>query len=202
MRRFIMVAVLAAGTVLGVFTPTAGITAAWADGPVHVESTFTFENPRPPGAFCDFNYGEVAARARPGRGCIMSVRMPHRMPLIAEAASARAVMPAGASAAAWHGKYTTIDVPGATATIAVSVNDFGVLGGGYTDATGVSHGFIDRRAVFTAVDDPHAGTASGQGTSVNGLNDFGVLDGTYTDGNGVSHGFIDRRGVFTTVDHA
>jgi hypothetical protein len=60
MRRIIMVAVLAAGTVYGVLAPTAGSTAAWADGPQHVKTTFTFENPQPPGAFCDFNYGEVA----------------------------------------------------------------------------------------------------------------------------------------------
>ena len=60
MRRFIMVAVLAAGTVWGVLAPATGSTAAWADGPQHVKSTFTFENPQPPGAFCDFNYGEVA----------------------------------------------------------------------------------------------------------------------------------------------
>jgi hypothetical protein len=61
MRRFAMVAaVLAGGTVLGVLAPAAGSTAAWADGPQHVKSTFTFENPQPPGAFCDFNYGEVA----------------------------------------------------------------------------------------------------------------------------------------------
>ena len=60
-RRFAMVAgVLSAGTVLGVLTPAAGSTAAWADGPQHVKSTFTFENPQPPGALCDFNYGELA----------------------------------------------------------------------------------------------------------------------------------------------
>ena len=60
-RRFAMVAgLLSAGTVLGVLAPAAGSTAAWADGPQHVKSTFTFENPQPPGAFCDFNYGEVA----------------------------------------------------------------------------------------------------------------------------------------------
>jgi hypothetical protein len=29
-------------------------------GPLHVKSTFTVENPQPPGAFCDFSYGEVA----------------------------------------------------------------------------------------------------------------------------------------------
>jgi len=51
---------VAAGTVLGVLALAAGSTAAWADGPQHVKSTFTFENPQPPGAFCDFNYGEVA----------------------------------------------------------------------------------------------------------------------------------------------
>jgi hypothetical protein len=60
MRRFTMVAVLAVGTVLGVLTPVTGSSAAWADGPQHVKSTFTFENPQPPGALCDFNYGEVA----------------------------------------------------------------------------------------------------------------------------------------------
>ena len=60
-RRWAMVTgVLSAGTVLGVLAPAAGSTAAWADGPQHVKSTFTFENPQPPGAFCDFNYGEVA----------------------------------------------------------------------------------------------------------------------------------------------
>ena len=60
MRRLSMVAVLAVGTLLGVLTPAAAITAAWADGPQHVKSTFSFEHPQPPGAFCDFNYGEVA----------------------------------------------------------------------------------------------------------------------------------------------
>jgi hypothetical protein len=55
-----MVSVLAVGTVLGVLAPATSITAAWADAPQHVKSTFTFENPQPPGAFCDFNYGEVA----------------------------------------------------------------------------------------------------------------------------------------------
>jgi hypothetical protein len=60
MRRLIMVAVVAAGAAWGVLAPAAGTTAAWADGPVHVKSTFLFENPQPPGAFCDFNYGEVA----------------------------------------------------------------------------------------------------------------------------------------------
>lgn len=58
MRRF---ALVAAGTVLGVLTLAAGSTAAWADGPQHVKSTFPFDPPPlPAGAFCDFNYGEAA----------------------------------------------------------------------------------------------------------------------------------------------
>jgi hypothetical protein len=61
MRRFAMVvAVLAGGIVVGVLTPAAGSTAAWADGPQHVKSTFPFVNPQPAGAFCNFSYGEVA----------------------------------------------------------------------------------------------------------------------------------------------
>jgi hypothetical protein len=53
-------AVLPVATVLGVLTPAAGSTAAWADVPQHVKSTFPFENTQPAGAFCNFNYGEVA----------------------------------------------------------------------------------------------------------------------------------------------
>jgi hypothetical protein len=67
MRRFAMAgAVLAAGTVLGVLTPVAGSTAAWADGPQHVKSTDTFDFTVPAGTFCDFplhNSGTISANA-------------------------------------------------------------------------------------------------------------------------------------------
>jgi hypothetical protein len=53
-------AMLPVATVLGVLTPAAGSTAAWADGPQHVKSTFSFENTQPAGAFCTFSYGEAA----------------------------------------------------------------------------------------------------------------------------------------------
>jgi hypothetical protein len=52
-------AVLTVGTVLGVLTPVAGSTAAWADGPRYVKSTFTFENTIPAGELCDFDYHNV-----------------------------------------------------------------------------------------------------------------------------------------------
>ena len=58
MRRYAMVA---AGTVLGVLALAAGSTAAWADGPQHVKTTFPFEPPpQPARAFCNFTYGEGA----------------------------------------------------------------------------------------------------------------------------------------------
>ena len=58
MRRFALVAV---GTVLGVLTLAAGSTAAWADGPQHVKTTFPIDPPPlPAGAFCNFTYGEAA----------------------------------------------------------------------------------------------------------------------------------------------
>ena len=57
MRRFAMGAVLTIGTVLGVLAPVAGSTAAWAAGPQHEKSTFTFEPfTAQPGEVCDFTY--------------------------------------------------------------------------------------------------------------------------------------------------
>ncbi len=52
-------AVLTVGTVLGVLTPLAGSTAAWADGPQHVTSTATFDFTVPAGAICDFAFRNV-----------------------------------------------------------------------------------------------------------------------------------------------
>src|SRR6185312_908580 len=57
MRRFTMVgAVLTAGTMLGVLAPAAGGTAAWAEGPQHVTSTFSDHFTAQPGELCDFTY--------------------------------------------------------------------------------------------------------------------------------------------------
>src|SRR6516164_10148192 len=97
----------------------------------------------------------------------------HRLALIAGVATALAVVPAAASAGAGQGRYTTIDVPGATATFAATVNDAGVVVGFYTDSHGTTRGFVNRRGVLTMVNDPHAGTAAGQGTFLDFINDQG-----------------------------
>ena len=75
-----------------------------------------------------------------------------------------------------------------------------MIAGFTVDSSGVQHGFIERGGRFTAVNDPHAGTASGQGTSVGSINDAGVVVGNYFDASGVVHGFTERRGVFTPVE--
>ena len=63
MRRSILAAaVLTAGTMLGVLTPVAGTSAAWASGPQHIKkSTFLFDNVFPAGTLCDFDFHNVFA---------------------------------------------------------------------------------------------------------------------------------------------
>lgn len=88
--------------------------------------------------------------------CLMSLRTPRRLLLVAAAAPALALMPAAASASAAPGLYTTIDVPGATTTLAVGVNDRGVVSGVYADSSGNEHGYLDRDGTFTTIDVPGA----------------------------------------------
>ena len=125
----------------------------------------------------------------------MSLRTPHRLLLIAGTAPALALMPAAASATAAPGQYTTIDVPGATITIAVGVNDLGVVSGFYADSGGNDHGFLDRDGTFTTIDVPGAAD-----TVLTVVNDLGVAVGYYTDSSGNAHGFVDRHGTFTTIN--
>jgi hypothetical protein len=68
------------------------------------------------------------------RGCLTSLRTPHRLLLIAGAASALALVPVAANTGTAPGQYTTIDVPGAASTVAVGV-------GFYVDSSGNFHGF-------------------------------------------------------------
>ena len=43
--------------------------------------------------------------------------------------------------------------------------------------------------MFTTLNDPHAGTAYGQGTAAQGISNTGVIVGTYIDSRGGLHGF-------------
>jgi hypothetical protein len=75
------------------------------------------------------------------------------------------------------GTYTTIDFPGAASTGEPSaMNDAGVIAGGYTDASGVGHGFLGRPA---AVDNGLVHLSSTH-TSFNATPVPGGPAGTYT----------------------
>ena len=83
--------------------------------------------------------------------------------------------------------YTTVSDPLAPpfSTLTAAINDAGVIVGKYFDASGVIHGFVDRRGGFTPVEDP-AGTG---GTNVGGISNLGVIVGFYFDSSGNIHGF-------------
>jgi hypothetical protein len=78
-------------------------------------------------------------------------------------------------------QYTTIDVPGALATLVTGINnrpDPDIVGQ-YTDAAGSNHGFVLRRGKFTTVDAPF-----GVDTRVNAINDSREIVGSYDSGAG------------------
>jgi len=88
-----------------------------------------------------------------------------------------------------HGRFRTLEFPGATATQAFGVNDRDEVAGAYTLGSGsgaTTHGFTwTPGGGFATVDDPHGiGT-----TTINGINDAGDLVGFYTDAAGNTDGF-------------
>ncbi len=132
--------------------------------------------------------------------------MLRRMFLIAGAgvmlAAMVAVMPAGATWPSMRGTFTNIVIAGATNTDAHGVNDFGVVGGSYTDSTYLWHGFVDRGGKITTIDDPSAGTTAtglGQGTGVTFVGDLGAIYGVYIDESGDDFGFVLKNNKFTTI---
>jgi hypothetical protein len=89
-----------------------------------------------------------------------------------------------------HRHLTELAVPGASATMALGVNNFEEVVGTYTVGSGSSaqmHGFTwTPQHGFRTFDDPHGiGT-----TTVNGVNDFGQLVGFYVDAAGNTDGFL------------
>lgn len=92
---------------------------------------------------------------------------------------------------------TTFDVPGASRTFALDINEAGVIVGRYTSA-GQNHGFLrDAEGHLTTVDYP------GSSFSVaSSINDSGAVLGWYTvpADPTARHGFVLRDGVFTSFD--
>ena len=98
--------------------------------------------------------------------------------------------------------FTTIDVPGATNTLAGGVNNFGHIVGYHAQTNGIFHGFLDVGGMFSVIDDPNA--ISGTGASdINGSDQI-VGSYNFTDPNHPlegAHGFLLSGGVFTAIDY-
>lgn len=94
--------------------------------------------------------------------------------------------------------FVRIDHPrAASVTGLTTIADNGDVAGFYTDAAGVSHGFVRSAATgaFADVDVPGAAQ-----TYVLGLNAHGAVSGTFVDPAGAQHGFVRDGGGFRTID--
>lgn len=89
-----------------------------------------------------------------------------------------------------HGRFTTIDVPGASVLLGSSpwgINPQGDIVGFYADGSRNFHGFLLSEGRFKIIDVP---AAFGIGTSAYGINPQGDIVGLYSDGSSNTHGFL------------
>lgn len=96
--------------------------------------------------------------------------------------------------------FTTIEVPGAVATIAYGIGPSGDVVGTYVDASFLQHGFLLRDGAFTTVDYPGAAGSDARGLGPNGE----IVGGYWMDGEpGVNiHGYLrSPTGEFTAVNY-
>lgn len=105
--------------------------------------------------------------------------------------------------------WQSIDVQGALATAASTINDLGEIAGDWADANILSHGFVrrpDGRMVNfdpPGMADPTSPPAIVEplGTTVNGINNRGDITGYFTDVSGAYHSFVRwADGRYTVFD--
>jgi probable HAF family extracellular repeat protein len=114
--------------------------------------------------------------------------------MLATAITVLATLPISVGLSAQQ-KFTTIDVPGATLTIAFGINPRGDIVGLYLDTSGNEHGFLLSNGTFTTIDVPGAIS-----TNALGINPRGDIVGGYGDTSINFHGFLLSKGKFTTID--
>jgi uncharacterized membrane protein len=85
--------------------------------------------------------------------------------------------------------FTRIDVPGASATFALGINNAGQIVGTYTDDTG-RHGFAASGNDFTTID----------GIVAYGINNLGQIVGSNLGTDGLFHGFLDDGSDVASID--
>lgn len=96
-----------------------------------------------------------------------------------------------------EGTFTTIDVPGATSTVAFGINNAGTIVGRYASG-GRTHGWVRTAdGEITTIDYPGAGF-----TVAGAINNRGDIVGWYTlpASPAIRHGFLLRDGEFTSFD--
>jgi len=93
------------------------------------------------------------------------------------------------------GVYRILAVPGATASIAMAINQSDQVVGAYADAAGAVHGFLDVEGVFSNIDFPGA-----THTQAIGLNDSAQVVGDYI-ADDKEHGFLYSGGAYTAIDY-
>src|SRR5579863_230372 len=91
-------------------------------------------------------------------------------------------------------QFVTVDVPGATSTLVLGINNAGQTVGSYTDTSNATHGFSLIGGVFTTIDFPGATL-----TEAVSINNVGQIAGSYSDRQGVGHGFLLSNGTFTSI---
>lgn len=100
-----------------------------------------------------------------------------------------------------RGRFTTIDLPGAKATVASRINDRGQIVGRYYQTTPFRgpdaryHGFLLDHGRVVRIDVPGA-----LNTQAVGVNNRGQVVGEYQTPDGRLHGFLWHKGRFTTID--
>jgi probable HAF family extracellular repeat protein len=91
--------------------------------------------------------------------------------------------------------YTPLDFPGATETLAVSINDSGDVVGFFLDASNVAHGFKWSGGTFTEIAVP------GTDVVIYGINNNGFIFGSLVDDHNVGHKFLrNPQGVVRYVN--
>jgi hypothetical protein len=95
-----------------------------------------------------------------------------------------------------HGNVTTFLPPGATAAVALGINDRGVIVGQYTTSSGSMPGFVRLSAnSYITINAPDASTGTNV-VNVQGINNKGQVIGFYEGTDGNVHGFTaDIKGV-------
>jgi hypothetical protein len=92
--------------------------------------------------------------------------------------------------------WVSFDVPSATYTQGIAINDRGQITGLWQDQNGTSHGFLREADGKIVTFDPPGmgvgGAGAAPGTYPTGINNRGDIVGYYSDKTGGQHGFLCR----------